>query len=140
MKRLFLIVSILTLIVSCSNSNDEPDAPIQVETTIIPNEFKGAWKVDYFTSSDGNWNPSSQGTFYLKFNNDNTIEVKDVNGTFSGPSKNIWNNFTITLQNNVKILIYASNSSTHPGYKTFSIHYQNAPSHFEQRFYDAKKQ
>ena len=104
MKKLLIIPILLTVIMSCSKSDNNE--------TNIPTELFGKWQlVQYYTDISPNPGPFTNG-FTIKFNTDGSF-VSNEDASFLGGS------FSLSASN-VITLNFASSNNSLTKYKTIS--------------------
>lgn len=141
MKKILFILSFCIFFIGCSGSNDEPTLPDEIVT--IPENIIGDWKVSYYSNeSTGSLNNTNDKGYYIKFNKNNTISLKDVNGEFTGHPYHSGKGTDYYVYSNINndaqmYIIVQSYSNWFPGGYEFSISYSN---NFNKMKFYAKKQ
>ena len=143
MKKLLLLI-VLTFLFNCGRSSDDPVVP--PANTNIPKSFIGKWVVYEYKSITDNGIGGSSTTglpYYIKFNSDNTIEVKGVQANFTGnaiASESLQNaNFTVK-NNTAYSLIITADKDKGDGKSIMNVYYEpNSPESFNY-IYTVKKQ
>lgn len=142
MKKIFLLSILLIFFVNCSSGNDDSSEP-QLQIMPVPENIKGSWKVSYYDNeTTASYKNTNDKGFYIKFNDNNTIAVKDVNGEFvgvpyhSGKGANYYVYTKIENGTTMEVIVQDYSNWFQGGYE-FTISYNNS---YNKMVFYAKKQ